>query len=144
MHSTHHELITIGSLSMQFLVDGRDTAGHMAMAEMVVGPHANVPPPHRHVDVDETIRVLEGSLTYRVDDCVRVLGVGDHSFSPRGSIHHFSNPGDVPARVLIVFSPANIGPDYFREVAAVVGAGGPPDMEKVKSVMKRHGIELAS
>jgi hypothetical protein len=70
--------------------------------------------------------------------------VGDHSFSPRGSIHHFSNPGDVSARVLIVFSPANIGPDYFREVAAVVSAGGPPDMEKMKSVMQRHGIELAS
>jgi uncharacterized cupin superfamily protein len=116
----------------------------MAMAEMVVQPQARVPPPHRHVDVDETIHILEGSLSYRVDDSIRVLNVGDHSFSPRGSVHHFFNPGEVPARALVVFSPAKIGPAYFREVAEVLGAGGPPDMEKMKSVMARHGLELAS
>jgi len=144
MHSAPDELITIGQLSMRFLVDGRDTTGHMAMAEMVVQPGAKVPPPHRHVDVDETIHVLEGSLTYRVDDCVRVLSVGDYCFSPRGSVHHFSNQGEVPARALLVFSPANIGPDYFREVAGVLGAGGAPNMDMIKAVMMRHGIELAS
>ncbi|HKR46663.1 MAG TPA: cupin domain-containing protein [Paraburkholderia sp.] len=144
MPPTPDELITIGQLSMRFLVDGRDTTGHMAMAEMIVQPNAKVPPPHRHVDVDETIRILEGSLTYRVDDCVRVLNAGDYCFSPRGSVHHFSNPGEVPARALVVFSPANIGPDYFREAAAVLGAGGPPNMDMMKAVMNRHGIELAS
>jgi len=143
MHPTPDGLITIGSLSMRFLVDGSATTGHMAMAEMIVQPHAKVPPPHRHVDVDETIHILEGSLTYRVDDSVRVLNVGEHCFSPRGSVHHFSNPGDVPARALVVFSPANIGPDYFREVAGVLGAGGPPDVEQLKGVMQRHGLELA-
>ncbi|MFK0379182.1 cupin domain-containing protein [Pandoraea sp. NPDC090278] len=144
MNSIGNELITIGSLSMRFLVDGRDTTGHMAMAEMIVQPLAKVPPPHRHVDVDETIHVLDGSLTYRVDDCVRVLNAGDYCFSPRGTVHHFSNPGDVPARALVVFSPAKIGPEYFREVAGVLGAGGPPNLEMMKSVMKRHGLELAS
>nr|WP_246257083.1 cupin domain-containing protein [Pararobbsia alpina] len=48
---------------------------------MVIQPLAKVPPPHRHVDVDETIQVLEGSLTYRVDDCRRVLKAGDSCFS---------------------------------------------------------------
>lgn len=137
------DLITIGSLSMQFLVDGRHTTGHMAMAEMVVQPQAKVPPPHRHVDVDETIHMLEGSLTYRVDGETRVLNPGDYCFSPRGSVHHFSNPGTVPARALVVFSPANIGPDYFNDVAGVLGAGGPPDLAALKGVMQRHGLELA-
>ena len=135
-------LIPIGSLSMQFLVDGEDTEGHMAMAEMIVQPQANVPPPHRHAD--ETIRVLEGCLTYRVDGEVRVLQAGDHCFSPRGSVHHFSNPGDVPARALVVFSPANIGPAYFEDVAGVLGSGGPPDKDQLVAVMRRHGIELAN
>ena len=144
MNSERDSLISIGSLSMQFLVDGRNTGGHMAMAEMVVQPHAKVPPPHRHVDVDETIHVLEGALSYRVDDEVRLLNVGDHCFSPRGSVHHFSNPGEVPARAMVVFSPANIGPEYFRDVAGVLGAGGPPDMIQLKAVMTRHGIELAA
>lgn len=144
MTITREPAIIIGSISMRFLVDGRHTAGHVAMAEMVVQPQAKVPPPHRHVDVDETMYMLEGTLTYRVDDDVRVLNAGDDCFSPRGSVHHFSNPGDVPARALLVFSPANIGPDYFHEVAEVLGAGGPPDMAKMRAVMQRHGLELAA
>lgn len=144
MNSERDSLISIGSLSMQFLVVGRHTGGHMAMAEMVVQPHAKVPPPHRHADVDETIHVLEGALNYRVDDEMRLLSVGDHCFSPRGSVHHFSNPGDVPARAMVVFTPANIGPEYFRDVAGVLGVGGPPDMIQLKAVMTRHGIELAA
>ena len=143
MYPTRNEKIIIGSLSMQFLVDGQDTAGHMAMAEMVVPPGARVPPPHHHNEVDETIHILEGSLTYRVDDEVRLLGVGDHCFSPRGSVHHFANPGDVAARALVVFSPAKIGPDYFRDVAEVLGAGRALNLEALQSVMKRHGLEMA-
>ena len=144
MTSDPGEAITIGSLSMRFLVDGSDTAGHMAMAEMIVQPKAKVPPPHHHEEVDETIHMLEGSLTYRVDDVVRELHVGEHCFSPRGSVHHFSNPGNMAARALVVFSPAKIGPAYFREVAGVLGAGGPPDLVALKAVMQRHGLELAS
>ena len=144
MNSARAEKIIIGSLSMQFLVDGRDTGGHMAMAEMVVQPRAKVPPPHHHEEVDETIHMLEGSLTYRVNEEVRQLSAGDHCFSPRGSTHHFSNPGDTPARALVVFSPAKIGPAYFQEVAQVLGTGGPPDLEALKAVMKRHGLALAT
>jgi quercetin dioxygenase-like cupin family protein len=138
------DVIAIGAITMRFLVDGTTTDGHMAMAEMVVQPQAKVPPPHRHDDVDETIRVIEGALTYRVDDEVRVLRAGDHCFSPRGSAHHFSNQGDVPARAIVVFSPASIGPAYFRDVAGVLGAGGPPDPQVMAAVMARHGIALAT
>ena len=94
--------------------------------------------------MDETIHVLEGALTYRVDGEVRLLNVGDHCFSPRGSVHHFSNAGNVPVRAMVVFSPASIGPEYFRDVAGVLGAGGPPDMSQLKAVVTRHGIELAT
>jgi quercetin dioxygenase-like cupin family protein len=138
------EVIAIGAITMRFLVDGTTTDGHMAMAEMVVQPQAKVPPPHRHDDVDETIRVIEGALTYRVDDEVCVLQAGDHCISPRGSVHHFSNQGDVPARAIVVFSPASIGPAYFRDVAGVLGAGGPPDPQAMAAVMGRHGIALAT
>ena len=128
---------------MQFFFDGQSTAGHIAMGQMIVQPQAKVSPPHRHAGVDETIHVLEGALTYRLDDNVRLLHAGDQCFSSRGRVHHFSSIGDVPARALVVFSPANIGPDYFREIAHVLGVGGPPDLAQMKSVMQRHGIELA-
>jgi hypothetical protein len=35
------------------------------------------------------------------------------------------------------------GTDYFREMAAIADAGGPPDLEKIKAVMTRHGLVQA-
>jgi len=40
---------------------------------------------------------------------------------------------------LIVNSP-DIGAQYFRDVAAVVNAGGPPDKAALASVMARYGL----
>jgi hypothetical protein len=34
-----------------------------------------------------------------------------------------------------------MGPEYFREVAAVLAAGGPPDLTKLKTVMNKYGLE---
>jgi hypothetical protein len=39
-----------------------------------------------------------------------------------------------------VITPALLGPDYFKEVAAIVNAGGPPNVEKLKYVMAKHGL----
>jgi hypothetical protein len=39
-----------------------------------------------------------------------------------------------------VVTPALIGPEFFTERAAIVNAGGPPDIEKVKAVMAKHGL----
>jgi len=36
--------------------------------------------------------------------------------------------------------PALIGPDFFKEMAAIVNAGGPPDLEKINAVMAKHGL----
>ena len=60
-------------------------------------------------------------------------------FTPRGSVHHFSNPHGAPARALIVLTP-DIGAQYFRDVGAIVNAGGPPDRAKLIGVMARYGL----
>jgi hypothetical protein len=38
-----------------------------------------------------------------------------------------------------------LGPDYFREVAAVFAdsGGGPPDLARIGEVMRRHGLTPA-
>jgi hypothetical protein len=63
--------------------------------------------------------------------------------TPRGTVHGFSNPFESTARALIVLSP-DIGEQYFREVAAVVNAGGPPDKAALVSVMARYGLVPAA
>jgi hypothetical protein len=47
----------------------------------------------------------------------------------RGVVHKSENEGEVDAKVRAIVSPGVLGPEYFRDVAAVVdaAAGGPPD-----------------
>jgi hypothetical protein len=65
---------------------------------------------------------------------------------PRGAVHRFANAGDAAAKTLAIVTPGILGPDYFREVAALLdaAAGGPPDAAAVAAVMRRHGLTLAA
>jgi hypothetical protein len=81
-------------------------------------------------------------LRYSVDGVARDLRPGEWMFTPRGSVHQFSNPHDEPARALIVLTP-DIGAQYFHDVGAVVNAGGPPDRTKLLAVMAKYGLVLA-
>jgi len=55
------------------------------------------------------------------------------------------NHGDVDAKVLAIVTPGVLGPDYFREVAALFDdtPGGPPNLARIGEVMRRHGLTLA-
>ena len=63
--------------------------------------------------------------------------------TPRGAVHAFSNPFAETARALIVMSP-DIGAQYFKDVAAVINTGGPPDRAALISVMSRYGLTPAA
>jgi quercetin dioxygenase-like cupin family protein len=130
--------INIGQLSIQYLIDGTATGG-MGVFELTVAPGAQVPPPHSHTHNEECVYVLEGMLRYSVDGVVRDLVPGEWMFTPRGSVHHFSNPHNGTARALIVLTP-DIGAQYFRDVGTIVSAGGPPDRSKLIDVMSRYGL----
>jgi quercetin dioxygenase-like cupin family protein len=132
------ELIKVGQLSIRYLIDGSATGG-MGVFELSVPPNSNVPPPHSHTRNDECVYALEGTLRYSVDDAVRDLGRGDWMFTPRGSVHHFSNPHSETARALVVLTP-DIGAQYFRDVGAIVNIGGPPDRERLLEVMFKYGL----
>jgi quercetin dioxygenase-like cupin family protein len=130
--------ITVGQLGIRYIVDGSETAS-VGMFELTVPPAATVPPPHSHSSNDEIVYVLEGTLRYSVGPDTRDLTPGQSMQTPRGTVHAFSNPFDRVARALIVLSP-DIGAQYFRDVAAVVNAGRPPDMGALVSVMTRYGL----
>jgi quercetin dioxygenase-like cupin family protein len=105
-------------------------------------PGARVPPAHSHKDNEEVVYVLEGTLRYAVDDAVRDLKPDDRMYSPRGSVHAFSNPHDQPARTLVILTP-DIGAQYFREIAEVANTPGGPSPARMVDVMTRYGLVLA-
>ena len=139
---TQPEAIKVGQLKINYLIDGTASGG-MGVFELTVPPGSNVPPPHSHSENDECVYVLEGTLRYSVDNVTRDLRPGDWMFSPKGSVHQFSNPHSEAARTLTILTP-DIGAQYFRDVGAVVNAGGPPDRMKLVSVMSRYGLVPAA
>ncbi len=135
-----NEIIRAGELGIRFLLESGDTNGALAMFEFTVPAGAKVPVPHFHVSYDETIYGVAGVVTFAVGGKVVEIGPGDSCFIPRGVVHGFNNFGQAEVKALAVATPALIGPDYFREIAAIVNAGGPPDLARVKAVMARHGL----
>ena len=130
--------IKVGQLGIRYLVDGSQTAS-LGMFELTVPPSSNVPPPHSHSKNEEIVYVLEGMLRYTVGPNTRDLTPGQSMQTPRGTVHAFSNSFGSVARTLIVMSP-DIGAQYFKDVAAVVNTGGPPDKVALIAVMNRYGL----
>ena len=134
--------IEVGHLGIRYIVDGSQTRS-IGMFELTVPPGSNVPPPYSHSNNEESVYVLAGVLRYSVGGETRDLEVGQPMSTPRGVVHAFSNPFAETARALIVQSP-DIGAQYFRDVAAVVNAGAPPDKSALVNVMSRYGLVAAA
>ena len=136
------EIVKVGQIEVRYLVDGSQRDG-LGLFEMRVPAGAHVPPPHSHSNNEECVYVLEGVLRYSVDDETRDLKPGEWMSTPRGSVHHFSNPGSETARTLVMLTP-DIGEQFFRDVGAVAAAAGPPDRAKLLEVMARYGLVPAA
>ena len=132
------ELIRLGPLEIRYLQKAGNGC-EMGFFEMRVPPLSIVPPPHSHTANEELVYVLEGTLRYTVGGETRDLQAGDFMATPRGAVHAFSNPHAIEARALVINTP-DIGPQYFREVAAIVNAGGPPDRAKLMATMQSFGL----
>ena len=147
MSSMTVEEIRIGELSIRFLLEGDDSNGSVAMFEFTVPSRARVPVAHSHDAYEETVYGLEGTLTWTVDGERRDVRPGEALCIRRGIVHRFENEGEADARVLAVVTPGVLGPDYFRELAALVdeevAAGSPPDPARIGEVMLRHGLTPA-
>ena len=134
------EIIRIGQIEIRFLLEGKDSSGQLAMFEFTVPAGAKVPMPHYHERYDEIIYGLEGVVTFTVNGQPTDIAPGQSCFIPRGAVHGFNNLDATTARALAVVTPALLGPEFFREMATIIYAGGPPDMEKIKAVMTKHGL----
>jgi quercetin dioxygenase-like cupin family protein len=145
MSVSMREEIKVGSLAIRFLVDGDRSGGSVAVFEFDVPAGAKVAAGHSHDGYDETVYGLEGTLTWTIDGVPTDVGPGEALFIPRGVMHQFDNVQDTDARALAVVTPGILGPEYFREVAAVLdaAAGGPPDFAALGEVMRRHGLTCA-
>jgi quercetin dioxygenase-like cupin family protein len=135
------EVIRVGAIEVRYIVEGSDTDGALAQFETTVPPNARVPAPHRHVTYDETVYGLAGTCTFIVEGSECTLTPGLVLFIRRGAVHQFINRGTDTARFLVTVTPGVLSPAFFREVGAVLGGPGTPDMKLITEIMRRHGLQ---
>ena len=77
---------------------------HLGASLYELDPGAVPYPYHWHVANEEMLLVLSGTLELREPGGTRTLGAGEVVAFPRGEggAHQFRNPGDVPARYLML------------------------------------------
>ncbi len=134
------ETIKAGQITIDFLLEASDTNGSYSMFEFLVPAGARVPIPHYHENFDETVYGLSGVLTFTINGQAIEIHPGNACFIPRGAVHGFNNHQRVDAKGLSIITPALLGPIFFKEVAEIINAGGPPDLAKLGMVMNRHGL----
>jgi quercetin dioxygenase-like cupin family protein len=126
-------------------VEGKASGGSVAVFEFDVPAGAKVPIAHSHDGYEETIYGLAGVLTWTVEGRTHEVAAGEVLCIRRGAVHRFDNVHSLDAKALAIVTPGVLGPEYFREMAAVVSAasGGPPDPAAMAAVMRRHGLTPA-
>lgn len=103
------------------LLRSEKSDGQIAVVELSGGGR---PPLHRH-DFDETFYVLDGELTFQLGDELFTRRAGEVAFAPRGVAHTYANLSGVPARALLVITPAGFE-RYFDQIAARISGTEPP------------------
>src|SRR3954467_3312525 len=136
MTATTSEAIKVGDMAIRFLVEGDQSAGSVAVFEFDVPAGARIAAAHSHDGYEETTYGLEGVLTWTLEGTPIDVGPGEVLVIPRGAVHHFDNTRESAARALAIVPPGVLGPDFFREVGAILDAAvaGPPDFAALASV----------
>jgi quercetin dioxygenase-like cupin family protein len=124
------------------LLRSEESGGAVSVIESVVPAGFPGPPLHLH-DFDEAFYVIEGELTFQVEDQLVTKGSGELAFAPRNVPHTFANRSGAEARYVLVCTPAGFE-RYFARMAAEQEGVDPPewalqDWQKVTRVGPRIG-----
>jgi mannose-6-phosphate isomerase-like protein (cupin superfamily) len=112
------------TFTTRVLLRSEASDGIVSVVENTVPAHWEGTPLHHHA-FDEAFHVLDGELTLQVGDRVVTRGPGESAFAPRDVHHAVANHGAVPARYVLVCTPAGFE-RYFDEIAARMAAVDPP------------------
>jgi quercetin dioxygenase-like cupin family protein len=125
---------------------GDSTNGAFALIEASVPPGGG-PPPHVHGREDEAFYLLDGELEVLTGQSTTSAYAGDFVYLPRGIVHGFTNPGVIPARMLILTAPAGFE-RFFAEagVPARPGEQAPPldpaDFARIAELSRAYGAYI--
>ncbi|HUC56038.1 MAG TPA: cupin domain-containing protein [Streptosporangiaceae bacterium] len=135
------QVLTARGSVMAFKAVAAQTGGDFSLMERTLPPGGRTPPPHRHTNCSEAFFVLDGVITFRLDDAELTGTAGDFLLVPRGAAHTFGNRTSSPARLLVLHAPAMDA--YFEELQALWSGEQPPAPEEERALMARYGMDPA-
>ncbi len=126
-----------------------DTDGALTVVE-VTSPPQSPPAPHIHHREDETYYVLEGEFEFLDEERTFTAGAGSLVYLPKHRLHWHRNPADVPAKALVVYTPAGNIERFVEEVSkpATDPTSVPPppeaaDIERLVTIaVEKYGFEV--
>ncbi|MCR0984695.1 cupin domain-containing protein [Roseomonas populi] len=135
----------LGNL-LTFRATAATTEGGFSLVECRTAPGQGSPPHLQRHDV-EAFYVLEGRYEFTLAGETRTEGPGGFVLIPRDVPHHFRNPGETEARMLILNVPGGLHEGFFRDAGeAVEGTAfppmAPPDVPRLVGIAAGYGIEV--
>jgi quercetin dioxygenase-like cupin family protein len=118
------------------------TSGSLACLEVVVRPGGLVAPVHVHTYEDETVFVVEGTVSVRLGDRTLRVDAGSMVFGPRGVPHAFWNEGDTTVRMMMTVIPGESFETYFRSLPNNFGDDLAATAQKLVMHAANFGLEL--
>lgn len=120
------------------------TGGALSIAEQLL-PKGSAPPRHRHTHEDEAWLVLDGDVTFFLDEAQFLATPGTWVFGPRGRAHTFRVESDT-ARLATLLTPGT-AEAFFHATGRPAGAPtlpppAEPDLSALLAGMSEYGIEF--
>ena len=98
---------------------GAGTDGSALDWVLVLAPGGRVPSSHAHPEQEERFTVLAGRMRFRLGARRITAGPGQTVVVPPGTVHHFTNASDQPARVAVRTRPALSMRELLETAAAL-------------------------
>jgi mannose-6-phosphate isomerase-like protein (cupin superfamily) len=140
---TDGEMISLGTIHMRILEDGRTTGHRLGIGEITLAPHTEGPLQHRHSRHDEGFYVVAGTARFTVGDTTYDAPSGTLVMVPPGVPHTFANPSDQVVVILNTFTP-DLYVQYFRDLRDMIANGLPLSAEASAQVMSRYATSPAT
>jgi quercetin dioxygenase-like cupin family protein len=120
------------------------TGGAFSLGEQLI-PKGSSPPLHRHTREDEAWIVLDGEITFFIDDEQHTGGPGTYVFGPRGRAHTHRVESET-ARLATLLIPGSCEA-FFRNTgrparSLTLPPSERPDIDTLLTHMREHGIEF--
>lgn len=125
-------------------ITGDDSDGALSILLYVAAPNGG-PPPHRHLDQDETFITVDDDFEFLAGDAWVQVPALTVVHVPAGALHSFRNTAETPRRCWVLMRPGN-QELFFRDLQAVeqdaIAEGTAPDMARVAAIYARYRMTV--